>query len=71
MRAKTQVVAERNVGIRTLAGTNWPIVDQVKRQVTNGRVEWVATYGLCNGTALKPDALILKAALRQLAEVES
>ena len=45
---KSNVVYEIEDGSRTIMGTCWPIVDQVRRE---GPREWVAVIGLCNGIA--------------------
>lgn len=44
------VVEERRVGTRVLAGTEWPIVDQLVRHA-DGRAHggWQIIRGLCNG----------------------
>lgn len=42
-------IAESNVGKRMIAGTEWPVVNQVHRWQRGRQVRWVATFGLCNG----------------------
>ena len=46
-------IASVQIGIRTLAGTEWEIYDLVERVQLPGSntVEWVLIKGLCNGTA--------------------
>lgn len=39
-------IASRIVGYRTIAGTDWPIVDSVVR---DGPRSWQVIKGLCNG----------------------
>jgi hypothetical protein len=48
-RTRTKDIAARVVGHRTIAGTDWPIIDKIERQEFNGKVEWVVVRGLCNG----------------------
>lgn len=45
----SKVVAERRLGVRVVAGTEWPILNQVRRDERGERVEWILTLGLCNG----------------------
>jgi len=40
------IIAERTTGTRTIAGTDWPIIDRVWR---NGPRSWIYVRGLCNG----------------------
>jgi hypothetical protein len=53
-RAKVEetLVQEWHRGTRRIAGTDWPVVDQVKRL---GRGRYVAIRGLCNGV---PEAAV-------------
>lgn len=45
-----KVVAEREMGTRLIAGTEWPVCDQVVRDERPGqRPTWVVVRGLCNG----------------------
>ena len=49
-------VTERQTGVRTIAGTEFPVRDMVQRQATittDGvlRVKWVLVRGVCNGVA--------------------
>lgn len=37
-------------GVRTIAGTDWPVVTRVERYVRRGRPVWVVLVDLCNGT---------------------
>lgn len=47
---QTKTIAERETGRRTIAGTEFPVVNRVERRVYgSGRPEWVVTFGLCNG----------------------
>lgn len=69
-----KTIEERQTGVRTIAGTDWPVRDVVQRQTTlttDGvlRVRWAVIRGLCNGAGsgstvyrTRKDALI---ALRQ------
>lgn len=43
-----KLLEETQVGTRTIAGTEWPIYDQLHR---TGEREWTVTRELCNGTA--------------------
>lgn len=44
------VLAERVTGHRALIGTEFPVYDQVAREVLPGRrPTWIVTRGLCNG----------------------
>ena len=46
-----KIIAERQMGHRTMTGTDWPILDLVERVVwpTTKRPSWLVTIGLCNG----------------------
>ena len=46
---KSNVVFEIEIGHRIISGTRWPISNTVRRE---GPRYWVATIGLCNGTAI-------------------
>jgi hypothetical protein len=44
------ILEQRARGIRRIAGTEWPIVDQLERQQLPGkRPRWIVVRGLCNG----------------------
>lgn len=43
------LVAEVRSGTRTINGTEFPVTSQVHRIAGGSRVEWLATYNLCNG----------------------
>jgi hypothetical protein len=45
-----RILADRTRGIFRLAGTDWPITDQlVREQMPGRRPTWCVIYGLCNG----------------------
>lgn len=44
------VIETVDLGARTIAGTDWPVVDQVVRDQRPGRrPEWQVVRSLCNG----------------------
>lgn len=44
------VIAERDMGTRLVAGTEWAVVDQLVRDQRPGRrPTWIVVRGLCNG----------------------
>lgn len=43
------LIAEVAKGTRRIAGTDFPILDQLHRVQQGSRVRWVVTRGLCNG----------------------
>ena len=43
------LITETQTGTRRIAGTDWPILDQLHREQTGKRVRWIVTRGLCNG----------------------
>lgn len=49
-----ELIIERACGMRRVAGTEWPVVDRVQREVMPGRrPRWIVTTGLCNGVPEK------------------
>jgi len=48
-------IAWRQIGTRTVNGTDWPIKDEVQRWNTpSGRPQWLIVFALCNGV---PDSV--------------
>jgi hypothetical protein len=48
----TREIARRQIGTRTILGTNHPVVTTVVReQLSSERPLWIVTYGICNGIA--------------------
>ena len=45
----TKTIREVQIGTRRILNTDWPVVDQVKREQLGKRVVWVVTRGICNG----------------------
>jgi len=60
------LVTETRVGTRVIAGTEWPVVDQLVRVATGRRVEWAVIRGLCNGV---PDSATEHRTLREAMDV--
>lgn len=57
------VIFERQTGTRTIAGTDWPVKDQIVRQ---GR-KYTVVWGLCNGVPADSDTYpTLREALSKL-----
>ena len=43
------IIARKQIGTRTVAGTAWPVEHAIDRQATGGQVRWVVLRFLCNG----------------------
>ena len=54
------ILREKQTGTRKLAGTDWPIVDQLHREQMSGKASWVITRGLCNGIPDKAETFKTK-----------
>jgi hypothetical protein len=59
---RRETLEEVQVGKRTIAGTEWPIVDQLHR---TGEREWVITRELCNGIARSSEVYRSESAARE------
>lgn len=44
-----EIIEERRYGTRTIAGTDWPVSEQIVRDQRRGQPEWIVVRGLCNG----------------------
>jgi len=47
---KTREIARVCTGTRLVMGTEWPIESYLTRQEYFGKVRWIITWNLCNGT---------------------
>lgn len=58
-----KLIASKRVGTRTIAGTDWPVENQVLRVAQPGRrVYWTLVMGLCNGVPRGSQRFASKAA---------
>lgn len=60
-----QLLEEIQNGTRTIAGTEWPVLDQLHR---TGEREWTVTRELCNGAARGAETYRSESAAREAFE---